>query len=154
MDKNFDDFIESSSHPTDDHSIELSQERSVEHDSDSYLSEVFDDSISHESDQSDVSSDDTSGHSDVDKIVKNDPSLEQEDSAFLNTFLNQIDPDCDDPFDPESFDEDNMKYVQPRDRNHCSLPNHELAQLDLLRLLIRSGCSLNIFDKIKEQDKR
>ena len=71
-----------------------------------------------------------------------------EDRDFIEDFIQHIDPDANDPFDPRSFDESKMKFVEPKVPSFTNLCNHELAQIDLLRILTRSGCSLNMFDKI------
>ena len=77
------------------------------------------------------------------------PSSEESDMAFLAKVIKYIDPDADDPFDPDSVDETSMKFVKPINCGGTyNPPNHILAQIDLLRLLSRSGCSLNMFDKI------
>lgn len=74
---------------------------------------------------------------------------EEEDLEFLARFVKYIDPDAKDPFDPDSINEDAMEFVEPmKDRGTYNPHNHILAQIDLLRLLMRSGCSLNMFDKI------
>ena len=76
-----------------------------------------------------------------------DPAF-SDDQAFLRQFLPMIDPDATDPFDPESFDESSLKYLSPRKRFFGKLPPRQCAQIDLLRILLRSGCSLGMFDKI------
>ena len=59
---------------------------------------------------------------------------------FLEQFIQHIGPNAKDQFDPDLFDKEKMKFVEPRDRNFTDLCNHELAQLDFLIILIRSGC--------------
>ena len=79
--------------------------------------------------------------------VQNNNTID-EDREFLEEFIEYIDPDAKDPFDPDSFDESQMKFIEPKEPTNTNICNHELAQIDLLRILSRSGCSLNMFDKI------
>ena len=72
------------------------------------------------------------------------------DAAFMQQFASFIDPDVDDPFSPSLFDEEFMQYVHVHPRKEFSGAFHPslLAQVDLFRLLQRSGCSLRMHDQI------
>ena len=90
---------------------------------------------------------DQSGEVDVDH-AEEEGHGEDEILNELQIAMKYINPDIDDPFDPDKFDEDTMEFIQPKDRTVEEVAPHILAQIDLLRILLRSGCSLNMYDKI------
>ena len=71
-----------------------------------------------------------------------------DDSSYMQRFLNYIDTNASDPFDPEKCDEDKIEFLESSYKSVGKLPDFMLAQIDLLRLLNRSGCSLSMYDKI------
>ena len=73
---------------------------------------------------------------------------ELSDKQFIDQFSKYIDPDLPDPFDPEHFDEDSMRFISPDRKNIGHIPDNILARLDLLRILNRAGCSLQMYDTI------
>ena len=70
------------------------------------------------------------------------------DCQLSDELLKFIDPDRPDPFDPNEVDEDNLQFIKDSHSYVGKLPDHLLAQIDLLRILSRSGCSLAIYDRI------
>ena len=71
-----------------------------------------------------------------------------QDQDFINQFMKFIDPDAPDPFDPDNCDEDELEFITPTFKHVGKLPDNILAQIDLMRILSRSGCSLSLYDKI------
>ena len=70
------------------------------------------------------------------------------DFAFMQQFAPFIDPDAEDPFAPSKFCDEYMTYVPPRSKFTGTLPTSLIAQIDLFRILMRSGCSLAMHDQI------
>ena len=104
------------------------------------------DSIDSASNRQDTESQDSSNN---DSNVASDPAADAAaDTAFMQQFASFIDPDVDDPFCPSLFDEESMQFVHPRKEFYGALHPSLLAQVDLFRLLQRSGCSLHMHDKI------
>ena len=118
-------------------------------------------------DTTDLSDDDTNDefpNKSYDSISNNSPSttgqsnenhspiennnLEDEDFSFLQRFISFIDPDLSDPFDPDSVVEADLEFINSTHKHIDRLPVNILAQIDLLRMLSRAGCSLAMFDKI------
>ena len=70
------------------------------------------------------------------------------ESNLSEDLLKFIDVTRPDPFDPNSIDEDKIPFIGKTHSFIGKLPDHLLAQIDLLRILSRSGCSLAIYDRI------
>ena len=69
---------------------------------------------------------------------------EDQNNHFSTSFHNSSRTD---PFHPDNFNEDNMRTYPPK--NTCvNMSTSELAQLDLLNMLRKSGCPINMYDKI------
>ena len=77
---------------------------------------------------------------------------EDPDLAFIQQFAPFIDPDAEDPFAPSNFHDEYMTHVHPPSRFTGTLPTYLLAQVDLFRILQRSGCSLVMHDRILSWD--
>ena len=76
------------------------------------------------------------------------PPAEDTDAEFMQRYLPYIDPDANDFFCPSNFDEGKMQFVEPLPPFREKLSRHLLAQIDLFRLLHRSGCPLYLYNDI------
>ena len=74
--------------------------------------------------------------------------VEKNDLEFMDQFVRHIDDEARDPFHPDDCEEDDIQFIQSTYKSVGKLPDHILAQIDLLRMLNRSGCSLAMYDKI------
>ena len=69
------------------------------------------------------------------------------DTEMIRLLL-MIDPNRIDPFDPSKFDEDEIDFIPELPQKNNNIPLSAKAQIDLLRILKKTGCSLKIHDAI------
>ena len=89
----------------------------------------------------------------VEKLV--DPNqgniLADEDNPIIQKIkdlMKYIDPDKPDPFNPANFCKDDMQFIEKTKSCTEEQPPFILTQIDLMRILMHSGCSLLMFDLI------
>ena len=70
------------------------------------------------------------------------------DFAFMQQFAPFIDPDADDPLAPSKCSDEYLTHVPPPSKFTGTLSTSLIAQVDLFRILQRSGCSLAMHDQI------
>ena len=118
---------------------------------DESLIDFPDESFDYVANQSTISHEESTNlHEESDEIHNstNENNIDDEDNSFIEKFIRFIDPDLPDPFDPDSVIEADLDFISSSHQHVGKLPENILAQIDLLRMLSRAGCSLSMFDKI------
>ena len=62
--------------------------------------------------------------------------------------MKYIDPEKPDPFNPSNLYQEDMQFIEKKKPSTEEQQPQILAQIDLMRILMRSGCRLDMFDVI------